>query len=106
MNGLTMRLRKKLKNYLEINENEHTTTPNLWVTAKEVQGEKFISLQDYLKNQEKSQKKKNLTLHLHLKELQKIMNKKAQNQYRRKEIINIRAETNDPVTKKPITKDQ
>ena len=41
---LTKRSRKKQKKYREINENEHTTTQNIWVTAKAVQGEKFISL--------------------------------------------------------------
>ena len=50
------------KKDLEINENEHTTTPNLWDTEKVLRG-KFIAIQGYLKKQEKSQINK-LTLHL------------------------------------------
>ena len=55
MNGLTKRSRKKSKKYLETNENEHTTTPNLWDTAIAVLGGKFIALQAYLRKQGKSQ---------------------------------------------------
>ena len=35
-----------------MNENEKTTTPNLWDTAKAVLRGKFIAIQAYLKNQE------------------------------------------------------
>ena len=53
---------------METNENEHTTTPNLWDTAKAALRRKFTVLQEYLKKQEKSQIN-NLTLHE--KELEK-----------------------------------
>ena len=43
-----------------MNENENTTTQNLWDTIKAVLRGKFIALQAYLKKQEKSQIK-NLT---------------------------------------------
>ena len=51
-----------------MNENENTTTQNLWDTEKAVQSGKFIGIQAYLKKQEKSQIN-NLTLHL--KQLEK-----------------------------------
>ena len=44
-------------------ENENTTTQNLWDTMKEVLRGKFIAIQAYLKKQEKSQIN-NITLHL------------------------------------------
>ena len=51
-----------------MNENENTTTQNLWDTINAVLRGKFIALQAYLKKQEKSQIN-NLTLHL--KQLEK-----------------------------------
>ena len=51
-----------------MNENENTTTQNLWDTVKAVLRGRFIVIQAYLKKQEKSQIN-NLTLHL--KQLEK-----------------------------------
>ena len=51
-----------------MNENENTTTQNLWDTIKAVLRGKFIAIQANLKKQEKSQIN-NLTLHL--KQLEK-----------------------------------
>ena len=51
-----------------MNENENTTTQNLWDTVKAVLKGKFIATQAHLKKQEKSQMN-NLTLHL--KQLEK-----------------------------------
>ena len=51
-----------------MNENENTTTQNLWDTVKAVLRGKFIAIQAHLKKQEKSQIN-NLTLHL--KQLEK-----------------------------------
>ena len=51
-----------------MNENENTTTQNLWDTVKAVVRGKFIAIQAYLKKKEKSQIN-NLTLHL--KQLEK-----------------------------------
>ena len=62
------RRNQKKKICIEINENENTTTQNLWDTVKAVLSRKFIATQAYLKKQEKSQIK-NLTLHL--KQLEK-----------------------------------
>ena len=60
MNGLRMRSRKKSK-FLKTNENELTTVPNLWDTAKAVLRGKFIEIQAYLKRIETFQIN-NLTL--------------------------------------------
>ena len=51
-----------------MNENENTTTQNLWDTVKALLRGSFIAIQAYLKQQEKSQLN-NLTLHL--KQLEK-----------------------------------
>ena len=56
-----------------MNENENTTTQNLWDTVKAVLGGRFIAVQAYLKKQEKSQIN-NLTVHL--KQLEKEEMKK------------------------------
>ena len=41
--------------FLETNDNENTTTQNLWDAAKAVLRGKFIAIQSYLKKQEKHQ---------------------------------------------------
>ena len=48
--------------FLETNDNENTTTQNLWDAAKAVLRGKFIAIQSYLKKQEKH-RLENLTLH-------------------------------------------
>src|SRR5574337_324627 len=65
---ITEEIKKRIKICIEMNENENTTTPNLWDTVKAVLRGKFITIQAYLKKQEKSQIN-NLTLHL--KQLEK-----------------------------------
>ena len=59
---------KEIKICIETNENENTTTQNLWDTVKAVLRGRFIAIQAYLKKQEKSQVN-NLTLYL--KQLEK-----------------------------------
>ena len=83
-----------------MNENENTTTQNLWDTVKEVLRGRFIALQAYLKKQEKSQIN-NLTLHPKQLEKEEMKNTKAS---RRKEILKIRAEINAKETKETIAK--
>ena len=56
-------IREEIKKFLETNENELTTTQNLWDTAKAVLRGKFIEIQVYLKKIETFQIN-NLTLHL------------------------------------------
>ena len=91
-------IKEEIEKYLETNENEHTTTPILWDTAKEVLKGKFIAIQAYLKMIEKSQIN-NLTLHL--QELVEQQQPKPRVS-KRKERIKIRAELDDIETKKTI----
>ena len=65
---ITEEIKKEIKICIETNENENTTTQNLWDTVKAVLRGKFIAIQAYLKKQEESQIN-NLTLHL--KQLEK-----------------------------------
>ena len=53
---------------IETNDNENTTTQNLWDSVKAELRGRFIAIQAYLKKQDKSQIN-NLTLHL--KQLEK-----------------------------------
>ena len=70
-----------------MNENENTTTQNLWDTVKAVLRGRFIAIQAYLKKQEKS-KINNLILHLMQLEKEEM---KSPGVSRRKEITKIRA---------------
>jgi hypothetical protein len=48
-------MRKEIKRFLEVNENENTTYQNLWDTAKAVLRGKFIAMSAYIKRTERSQ---------------------------------------------------
>ena len=52
---ITEEIKKEIKICIEMNENENTTTQNLWDTVKAVLRGRFIALQAYLKKQEKNQ---------------------------------------------------
>ena len=91
-------IREEMKKYLETNENELTTTQNLWDTVKAVLRGKFIALQEYLKKIETFQMN-NLTLRIQELEEQQQRQPRAS---RRKEITKIRAELNDRETKHTI----
>ena len=52
---ITEDIKKQIKICIEINENEYTTTHNLWDTVKAVLRGRFITIQAYLKKQEKCQ---------------------------------------------------
>ena len=97
---ITEDIKEEIKKYIETNDNENTTTQNLWDAAKAVLRGKFIAIQSHLKKQEKSQIN-NLTLHL--KQLEKEEQRKPKVS-RRKEIIKIRAEINEIEMKKTIAK--
>ena len=56
------KIKKEIKICIETSENENTTTQNLWDSVKAVLRGRFITLQAYLKKQEKNQIN-NLTLH-------------------------------------------
>ena len=60
---VTEEIKKEIKTFLETNDNENMTTQNLWYATKVVVRGKFITLQSYLKKQEKHGID-NLTLHL------------------------------------------
>ena len=83
-----------------MNENENTTTQNLWDAIKAVLKGKFIAIQAYVKKQEKSQIN-NLNLHLKQLEKEEMKNPRAS---RREEILKIRAEINAKETKETIAK--
>ena len=85
---------------IETNENENTTTQNLWDSVKAVLSGRFIAIQAYLKKQEKNQIN-NLTLYLKHLEAEEMKNPRVS---RRKEIIKIRAEINEKETKETIAK--
>ena len=80
-----------------MNENENTTTQNLWDTVKAVLRGKFIAIQAHLKKQKKSQRN-NLILHLKQLEKEEMKNPRVS---RRKEILKIRAEINAKKRKRP-----
>ena len=60
---ITEEIKKEIKLCIETNENENTTTQNLWDSVKAVLRGRFIAIQAYLKKEEKHQIN-NLTLHL------------------------------------------
>ena len=65
---ITEEIKEELKKYLETNDNENTTTQNLWDAATAVLRGKFIAIQSYLKKQETPQIN---NLILNLKQLEK-----------------------------------
>ena len=65
---VTEEIKREIRKFLETNDNENTTTQNLWDAAKAVLKGKFITIQSYLKKQEKHWID---SLNLHLKQLEK-----------------------------------
>ena len=59
-----------------MNENENTTTQNLWDSVKAMLRGRFITIQAYLKKQERNQIN-NLTLHLKQLEKEEMKNFRA-----------------------------
>ena len=74
---ITEEVKREIKKLLETNDNENTTTQNLWDAAKAVLRGKFIAIQSYLKKQGKHQID---NLILCLKQLEKEKQKTPQNQ--------------------------
>ena len=97
---ITEEIKKEIKIYIEMNENENTTTQNLWDSVKAVLRRRFIAIQAYLKKQEKNQVN-NLILHLKQLEKEEMKNPRVS---RRKETIKIRAETMETIAKINKTK--
>ena len=65
---ITEEIKKEIKMPIETNQNENTTTQNLYDSVKAVLRGRFIAIQVYLKKQEKNQIN---NLSLHLKQLEK-----------------------------------
>ena len=82
-------IKKEIKNYFETNDNECTTSQNLWDAATALLRGKFIAVQAFFKKEERSQID-NLTHHLN--ELEK--EQKRPKVSRRKEIKKIKEEIN------------
>ena len=64
--SVTEEIKREIQKFLDTNDNESTTTQNLWDAA--VQKRKFMEIQSYLKKQEKHQID---NLNLYLKEPKK-----------------------------------
>ena len=75
-------IKEELKKFMATNDNENTTVQNLWGTANAVPRGKCITMQAFLKKQERSQIY-NLTLHL--KKLEKEQQRKPEPSRRRAE---------------------
>jgi len=88
---ITEEIKKEIKICIETNENENTTTQNLWDSVKALLKGRFIAIQAYLKKQEKNQIN-NLTVHQKQLEKEEMKNPRVS---RRKEIIKIRAKINE-----------
>ena len=67
---------EEIKICIEINENENTTTQNLWDSVKAVLRGRFIAIQAYLKKQERNQIN-NLTVHLKQLEKEEMRNSRV-----------------------------
>ncbi|KAF6086344.1 hypothetical protein HJG60_008509 [Phyllostomus discolor] len=93
-----MKLGKKSKIFWKKNENELTTTQNLWDTVKAVLRGKFIAIQAYLKKIATFQTN---TLTPCLQELEE-QEQRQPKRSRRKAITKIREELNDIETKSTI----
>ena len=83
-----------------MNENENTTTQNLWDSVKAVLRGRLIAIQAYLKKQKRNQINR-LTLQLKQLEKEEMKNPRVS---RRQEIIKIRAEINAKETIETIAK--
>ena len=96
---VTKEIKREIKKCLETNDNENTTTQNLWDAAKAVLRGKFTAVQSYIKRQEKHWID---SLTLHLKQLEKEQNNSKIS--KRKEIIKIRSEIIEKEMKETIVK--
>ena len=87
---VTEEIKREIKKFLETNDNENTTTQNLWHAAKVVLRGTFIAIQSDL-----TRKTANRQSNFTPKATGKRRTKKPPKISRRKEIINVRAERNE-----------
>ena len=52
---ITEEIKKEINIFIEMNENENTSTQNLWDSVKAVLRGRFITIKAYLKKQEENQ---------------------------------------------------
>jgi hypothetical protein len=84
-------IREDIKKFPESNENENTTSQNLWDTGRAMLRGKFIAISTYIKKTETSQIN-NLMMYLRLLEKQEQTKPKTS---RWREIIKIRGKINE-----------
>ena len=83
-------IKREIKQYMETNDNNNSTTQNLWDSAKAVLRRKYIAIQAYLREEEQSQMN-GLNSQLMKLEKEEQMRPRVS---RKRDIIKIRAEIN------------